>query len=51
MDPNGDGYVDLSEFRTYIMDQRMILSSRRVEKLFNVIRWFLEKQFVACHKK
>ena len=38
MDPNGDGYVDLGEFRTYIMDQRMILSSRRVEKLFNVIR-------------
>ena len=40
MDPNGDGYVDLREFRTYIMEQRIILSSRsrRVEKLFNAIR-------------
>ena len=38
MDPNGDGYVDLDEFRTYIMEQRMIWSYRRVEKLFNAIR-------------
>ena len=38
MDPNGDGYVDLREFRTYIMEQRIILSSRMVENLFNAIR-------------
>ena len=38
MDPNGDGYVDLGEFRTYIMEQRIILSSRMVENLFNAIR-------------
>jgi len=38
MDPNGDGYVDMDEFRTYIMEQRMIWSYRRVEKLFNAIR-------------
>ena len=38
MDPNGDGYIDLREFRTYIMEQRIILSSRMVENLFNAIR-------------
>ena len=38
MDPNGDGYVDLDEFRTYILEQRMSWSYRRVEKLYNAIR-------------
>ena len=39
MDPNGDGYVDLREFRTYLMEKRIIfLSSRTVENQFNAIR-------------
>ena len=39
MDPNGDGYVDLDEFRTFILEQRLILSYKRVAKLFQAIRW------------
>jgi len=38
MDPNGDGYVDLDEFRTYILEQRMSWSYKRVEKLYKAIR-------------
>jgi len=38
MDPDGDGYVTLQEFQSYMMEHRSAIGSKKIVELFNKIK-------------
>jgi len=51
MDPDGDGYVTLEEFRGYMMEHRSAIGSKKIVELFNKIKDTTQMETKALEDK